>query len=145
MFTQFTGTFGLNASIAVTEPIFEGLVQEFSATAHATTRLLFDFSNVAAADGKLRFSNLAELANLRVEFDGDPLYGFEAIAHAALQIPGLEDAQGDAARIELIGGAAEDPATNAFLFELRTGTVNPLPLTVSDQDFLASYKPAAGP
>ena len=116
------------------DPIFD----VNSASLRLDSAINIDFSRVATdpeLDGKLRFDNLGELANLRVNFDGDPLSSFEAIVDAELRIPGLKESSTSNvdAVIDLVGSVAKLGEGEPFVFEIRNGGFPKLPNELAEQ------------
>ncbi len=140
--TQMFATFGVGATFNSTQDLIDGVLKVPRAEGFLSSRVLIDFSQVAAQTGKLRFHELSELANLRVDFEGNPIDTFQAIVEAEVTLPDMGGTDGQnnpLATMEVVGAIYSSPVSNSSAaglsntgstklnFQLRTGDLFTLP------------------
>ena len=104
--TQLGAKFGVAANFRSSGPLIDGILDVPFAEGYLSSKLDVDFSEVAKSTGKLRLNNLAELANLKVGFDGSAIDTFQAIASARVTLPnlaGINDDNHPLANVEVVG------------------------------------------
>ncbi len=89
--TDMGARFAVFAQVDSNVELFGGLLGIDHAEGHLSTKVAVDWSRVAAGDGKLRLSDLGQLQNLRVGFDGNPIDTFQLTVGGHAQIAGLSD------------------------------------------------------
>ncbi|MEM1067333.1 MAG: S8 family serine peptidase, partial [Planctomycetota bacterium] len=130
--TKIGAQFGISATFGADE-LIDGILEDFRAEGHATSKITIDFSDVAVEQRKLRFHELGELTNVKVDFDGDPVESFQAIIEGKASIPGVNDTQTDnaLASLEAAGAIYKVPsdvdADAPWQFQLRTADLFELP------------------
>ena len=132
--TQLAASFGVGASFRSNQPLIDGILEIPSAEGYLVSKVKVDFSEVARQTGKLRLTNLSELANLHVGFDGDPLDSFHAIASARVTLPnlaGINDNNHPLANVEAVA-AIQKGDGGLFEFQLRTADLFELPQTIAE-------------
>ncbi len=140
--SELVATFGVAGTFRSSVDLVDGLLAIPRAESYLSTKIVVDFTDVAAETGKLRFDQLDELANLRVGFDGNPIDSFQAIVEASFTLPDLSgDTSGESNQplIEIdVVGAIHKPKLDTrptdvteeeppWQFQLRTGKSFSLP------------------
>ncbi|MCA9135160.1 MAG: hypothetical protein KDB00_00335 [Planctomycetales bacterium] len=153
--TELTAKFGVAATFNSTEDLIDGVLQVPHAEGYLSSVVKVDFSEVAIDTGKLRFDNLAELANLKIGFDGSPIDTFQAIASANVSLPnlsGINDTNHPLANVNVVGAIHKKgeggsfpettpfPFNDVWEFQLRTADLFQLPVDIRDRLAIAKLE-----
>ena len=144
--TDMGARFAVFAQVDSNVELFGGLLGIDHAEGHLSTKVAVDWSRVAAGDGKLRLSDLGQLQNLRVGFDGNPIDTFQLTVGGHAQIAGLSDGPSAAgsdppddpllsmhvagaiykASLDTLDPGQQPPSGSdlPIVFELRTGSLD---------------------